>query len=903
MLNRLLGIDPHDVVQTLDLHFRRGWPAAGLIVLLVVAMAYAIIMYRRERTIGPVARAGMAACRVIALGIVLFVLFQPVMSVAISTSIPANVIVAVDGSDSMNIRDTRKDPDQLIDATLALGRLQYDQPDRQRAVFAATEAMHTAAAAILDGRLNDTRQAQDQAAAALGKIQQAFKTASTQPTTMDTSNQVMQAFDAIVNQQLKVKVADLANAPTPEARQTIAEAQQAIASDLAAWERSVEDAHLPLSEKLRTEMAQVSRHDMAVGMLTSSDLGLAGNDAKDFAVQYYRFGAGLEPVSVKAGLRQGLAAMSSSSEGTNLGGAIEQAVDRHNGQPIAGVVVLTDGASNLGPDPLEVARRMKERAIPLYTIGVGLPEPDDVAVRGLVVQDVVFANDLVPIRVQVLSSGYEKRLTTLSVSLDGTEVASKQIMLTGKPQFEELTFRASRTTGTKKLEVAVAAMPNQATIEGNKLVRSLRVSDQKIKVLCIEGSPRWEYRYLRAVLKRDPRIEAQFINTEGDRELARASTEYLARFPEKPEQAFGYDLVIMGDVLATTFTPGQLQRIEELVRERGGSFIMLAGHKHAPAEYVDTPIGQMLPVWAEQGKWEEVGKDAYPVLTPEGQASSVMQLDPSESKNRALWANVKPLNEVPPLGGAKPGACVLAELSDTTQRTPLPLIAWQRYGAGKVMFIGTDRLFRLRIKTGDQYHARFWGQVIQFLTLSRLLGENQRVRLEVDHTEGHAGEPTQIYANVLNETYEPAAAPAWPVVIRALDTPGTEQPLTLQPVPNMHGLFHGIFVPHDAGRYQLDATDQDKPISNSVEFTVSTAAAEQADAAMHQDLLKNMADISGGRYLTVRDLPVLADLLHGNRLNITIRKDIELWDNWLLPVLFMAFAGLEWGWRRNQDLA
>jgi uncharacterized membrane protein len=904
MLNRLLGIDSKDVLQVLDLHFRRGWPAAGLIVLLALAAAYAIVMYRRERTVSAVARAGMAACRVLSLGIILFVLFQPVLSVAITTSIPAHVIVVVDGSDSMTIRDTRKDPDQLIDAALALGRLAYDQPDRQRAVFAAGASMQAAAAAIREGRLNDTREAQDQAVAALAGIQQTVKAAATQPTTTGAAtNPALEALDALLKQQLKVKVSELAAAPTPEARQAMADAQLAVAADLAAWERSVEDSHLPLSEKLRTDMAQVSRHEMAVGLLTTSDLGLSGSSAGDFSVQYYRFGGNLEPIGGPANLKQALAPLSSEPESTNLGGAIEQAVDRHSGQPIAGVVVVTDGASNLGPDPMEVARRMKERAIPLYTIGVGLPKPDDVYVRGLVVQDVVFANDLVPLRVQVFSSGYEKRLTTLSVSLDGTEMASKQIMLTGKPQFEELTFRASRTSGTKKLEVAVAPMPNEATIENNKIERSLRVSDQKIKVLCIEGSPRWEYRYLRAVLKRDPRIEAQFITTEGDRELARASKEHLARFPEKPEQAFGYDLVILGDVRATTFTPGQLQRIEELVRERGGSLIMLAGHKHAPAEYVDTPIGQMLPVWPEQGKWEEVSKDAYPVLTPEGQASTVMQLDPSESKNRALWANVKPLNEVPSLGGAKPGAHVLAELSDTMQHTPLPLIAWHRYGAGKVMFVGTDRLFRLRIKTGDEYHARFWGQVIQFLTLSRLLGENQRIRLEVDHVEGRAGEPTQIYANVLNETYEPAAAPAWPVVIRSLDKPDTEQALVLQPVPNMHGLFHGIFVPREAGRYQLAAAEQDKALANSVEFSVSTAAAEQADAAMHQDLLRNMADISGGRYLTVRDLPVLTDLLHGKRRNITLHRDIELWDSWLWPVLFMAFAGLEWGWRRKRDLA
>jgi len=909
MLKRVLGINPQDTLQILDFHFRSNWPMWLLVALLLAGTGYALALYLREARLGAFSRGLLSVCRVGVLSIILFILFEPVLGVAVTSSTSPNVLVLVDGSSSMSIRDTRKDPAQLEDAALALGRLNFDQPQRQRAVHRAVVAMQDAAAALRSTRMNERRDAQQRASSELANVSAIFRDdgAASSGAVATPDGDLARNLDEIIKQQTALALEDLSTAH-PDAFANLAATQQKLAQTLEKWNAATQESRLTLSEKLRAEMAQVSRHDLAVGMLTThqpDSLNLVDQLEQKFAVQFYRFGATLEPLGLTPGGRkEALSALSASPEGTNLGGALKDALDAHSGQNIAGIVLISDGAANMGPNPLEAAQRMKERAIPLFTIGVGLPQPDDVYLRGLVAQDVVFANDLVPVRVQVVSNGYEKRMTTLSASLDGAEVASKQITLTGGPQFEELTFRASRTAGSRKLEVAVAPLPNEATEENNRIVRTLRVSDQKIKVLCIEGSPRWEYRYLRAVLKRDPRIEAQFITTEGDRELARNSKEHLARFPERPEQAFGYDLVIMGDVRATTFTPGQLARIEELVRERGGSFIMLAGRKHAPAEYIDTPIAQLLPVWPEQGKWEDVNKDAYPALTAEGQQSLVMQLDPLEAKNRALWANVKPLNQVPPLGGSKPGAQVLAELSDAQQRTaPTPLIVWQRYGAGKSMFVGTDRLWRLRTKTGDKYHARFWGQVIQFLTLSRLLGENQRIRLEVDRTEGRIGEAMQIYANVLNASFEPTTAPGWKVVLKYLDKDGADQILTLQPAPKLPGLFRGLFVPRFAGRYQLSALDEDKKIASSVEFTVSNAAAEKSNTAMQQDVLKNMADASGGQYLTVRDLPIVPDLLAANRRDVTVNREIELWDNWLFVALFVGLAGLEWSWRRSRDLA
>ena len=79
------------------------------------------------------------------------------------------------------------------------------------------------------------------------------------------------------------------------------------------------------------------------------------------------------------------------------------------------------------------------------------------------------------------------------------------------------------------------------------------------------------------------------------------------------------------------------------------------------------------------------------------------------------------------------------------------MVAWHRYGTGKCLSIATDRLWRLRFKTGDKYHWRLWSQCIQFLTLSRLMGEHKRIRLETDRSIYKLGDQVRLYAHVLDE--------------------------------------------------------------------------------------------------------------------------------------------------------
>lgn len=332
---------------------------------------------------------------------------------------------------------------------------------------------------------------------------------------------------------------------------------------------------------------------------------------------------------------------------------------------------------------------------------------------------------------------------------------------------------------------------------------------------------------------------------------------------------------------------------------------MLCGSRYSPVSYAGTPIEAMLPVkFAPDTEWEDVDDSIYPVLTAEGKSSLVMTLEMDQEENDSLWSRVAPLDRVPPLLQARPGATVLATLSGTRSRSdPYPLVAWQRYGTGKCMLIGTDRMWLLRFKTGDKYHWRVWSQCIQFLTLSRLMGEHKRIRLETDRAIYPVDGQVQIYAHLLDDRFEPILQAGFDVSVLPLDIPGAmTKGVTLRPDSGNPGLYEGYFSPTRPGRYRVEANSADRSLSSTTEFQVADVAPEMADTAMQIEPLRRIAELSGGKCLSMLGVNELPSLLNLQRHSKMYTTEIPLWDNGWLVMMLVALMGVEWIVRRRYDL-
>jgi len=658
-------------------------------------------------------------------------------------------------------------------------------------------------------------------------------------------------------------------------------------------------------DALKAPLSEISRLDLAKAALTHPDMDLAGRLGDKYQVRYFCFDDKVNPASGEGEAAQWLAARRADGRGTRLGSAIEEVAGRHAGQPVAGVLVLSDFAGITGPDPVDVARKMKERNIPVYTVGIGLTDPPDIAVRRLIAPEVVFAGDKVPLRVQVDSSGFKGKPVDLVLAVDGESIITRRIILSGGTQFEELEFLPAMKTGMAALGVSIKAEADETTAENNAVGGKLRIIDEKIKILYVEGSPRWEYRYLRWVLLRDTRLKVTFLMTEGDPELAEMSPTYIRSFPETDEAILKYDLVIIGDVPSSFFNSRQVACMQDLVKRGGGSLLMIAGSAHAPSSYVNSPVAEMLPVKPMEGQPQDAGEAVCPIVTPEGQASAVTQLDSPELLNTHIWGSVKPLGPLPLLTGPRPGAEVLLSLprKAVADKSIYPLVAWQRYGNGKTMYVGTDDLWRLRKEEGDKYHARFWGQAIQFLTLSRLLGDNKQVTLETGRKTYAVGEQINLFANVLTEKFEPVVQPSYTVLLAKHGDESIPVEMELAPVPNSPGLYTGSALASDRGAYVVRALPKYQSLANTVEFNVEKIELEQRETGMRADVAEQIAQRSGGKRYSLTGLTALPKEFENQPpLSTVVHKEKDLWDLPLMLVLLVVFTGIEWYLRRRDNL-
>jgi hypothetical protein len=683
-------------------------------------------------------------------------------------------------------------------------------------------------------------------------------------------------------------------------------AEAATALGMVSAEKEADLAVMELDAKQRQAITTASRLDLGSAILSTSGKPVFESLAESLDISYHTFGQTPRLLSdSKSVTIDDLKDLKASEQSTSIATSLE-AVANSGGIPPAGIILLSDGIDNATSQRSEaVLQDLGARGIPVYTIPLGLSSPDDVAIRNIVMQEVAFSGDSVPVRVQLQSEGYEQRTARLSVLLNDRRVSSRIVRFDGGTQFEEVDFNVDvNKKGAAKIDVIIEPFEDEVSTANNRVTRSIRIVNEKVNVLYIEGNARWEFRYLRAILKRDPRINATFISSNAGPEVARNSPEHIERFPSKREEAFKYDLVVLGDVDAAFFSEEELALLEELIRDRGASLLMLCGPMHSPGSYAGTPVESMLPVrFDAEAEWDKVAESVYPVLTPEGRSSLVMTLESETELNDRIWSRMAPMDQLPPLLSAKPAATVLAVLSDSTSRDQgYPLVAWQRYGTGKCMSIASDRLWRLRYKTGDKYHWRVWSQCIQFMTLSRLMGEHKRIRLETDRSVYPVDGQCRLYAHLLDENFEPIVQPMFEVYVSSVTGGQAKQLVSLRPDSSQPGLYEGYFTPPAAGQYSLKANENDQRISNTTEFQVSDVRQELLDTGMRSDHLQRIADLTGGKKLSANEFSKLTTLINSDPVTTSMRSERPLWDSWLVVLLLVSLLGTEWILRRRHDL-
>lgn len=267
---------------------------------------------------------------------------------------------------------------------------------------------------------------------------------------------------------------------------------------------------------------------------------------------------------------------------------------------VSGVLVISDGQENSGSaSAVEIARRFGERGTPVHAIGIGNPdEAKDVRLTHLDMNEVVLVDDVVPIDATIIADGFEGERVAVRLEIDSRTEASEFVRLEGggKAQVVRLQYRP-RAPGEVTATVEVDRLGGEVFHDNNSLSKTIRVLDEKIRVLYLENLPRWEYRFLQHALIRDVTTETHVWLFSADPDFVQEcspSLQPLASFPRTREELFRYHVVILGDVDPADLGTDVCTLLKEFVDE-GGGLVFLSGRHANPAKFVHTDLYPVLP--------------------------------------------------------------------------------------------------------------------------------------------------------------------------------------------------------------------------------------------------------------------------------------------------------------------
>jgi hypothetical protein len=668
-----------------------------------------------------------------------------------------------------------------------------------------------------------------------------------------------------------------------------------------------------------------TRLELAARMLADSHVNFIPGLEGQYTVRAYLFARAVSelPITigdngVSAGVRPPAAAAESLY--TDLSDGLAKVTAAVEGEDIAGVVVLSDGRFNFGEDPLKLARLLGARGIPLYPVTVGSTvAPTDVAVVKVTGPEVVHEKDVYEADVLVKADGFQGQEMVLTVAEKGKTVAGQKFTVTPGTNRTVVKVRfIPDGKGPHGYVVSVPVQPKEVFTNNNEGRFAVAVLDKKLKILLVDGGPRWEYRYLKNALLRDERLDLTYLLfdplTTSKEEVKRA----LAAFPHKKEEVLAYDAVILGDVDPAQLTTDDLANLEAFVNDRGGTLIFIAGRSFMPAAYGRTALGPLLPVIPPDDpkeKAKDLPLDGFPLaLTAEAQVLSIFRLSPDEKENLETWAELPKMMWYAPVKEVKPGAVVwayanlgqTAEAPGTPEAYKRPVVVSQSYGMGRVFYMGTDGTWRWRYKVEDKYFHQFWGQVILWATSGKLPVGTEHVKLGTDKFEYLDGEDIVVRARVLSEKMLPVADAMVTATLLRKGDDAVVAKSTLDCLPESGGHYEGKFLTVPAGSYAVKLTipGREQELAGLVtELEVKEAPTRElvelsADAAMMEEL----AARSGGRSFSLDDFGRLSGSLRPMKWSHVTTSEVRLWNHWLLLILFCAMVTVEWGIRKLEGL-
>ncbi|HEY0264671.1 MAG TPA: glutamine amidotransferase [Granulicella sp.] len=625
--------------------------------------------------------------------------------------------------------------------------------------------------------------------------------------------------------------------------------------------------------------------------LSALDGGLLTGLQRRFQTRLYR-------LDTKLTRAQKTSEIQSAAPATHLNEGLRQIVTETADLPVGAIVLLSDGAENTGGIDADTVAALRNRHLPVHTIGFGRPHPaHDLEIDDIGLATQALSNSRMKATVSLHQYGYAAGKARLSVRDGDKLLTSTEITLPADGVIDTHTlFFSAGEASVKTIRFTLDPLPNEENTANNAVARLVAVNGDKRRILYVEGEPRWEYKFIRRAAEDDKSLQIVSMLRTTENKIYRQGisdpSELAAGFPSKAEDIFKYDAIILGSVEAGYFTPAQQELIREFVDKRGGGLLFLGGRfSLAEGGWSASGASDLLPTFLPNTKDTFHRDPATASLTPAGVESAITRLIDDPQQNAERWKKLPYLMDYQDPGRPKPGATVLAEMHPGS--STLPLLITQNYGRGRTALMATSGSWRWQMGSplGDTSHDLFWQQLLRWIAADspgRITATMPTERL-MDEGGVH------LTATVRDKEYTPAPGAH---VQAHITGPGDISALVeMTPVPGALGDFTADWTAERPGVYGAEITDGDS--RNLLSFEREDGVAENFHAGQNRDLLEKLSAQTGGRYWQLSEVNRLPSEISYSEAGISVRDTKELWDMPIIFLVLLALIAAEWLLRRK----
>jgi hypothetical protein len=903
------------------------WSAIGCAAVAIAVTTW--FLWRDRQILGMRLLATFWVLRVVAAIVVVWLLLGPSWQSVDRQVTPQTIALIVDKSPSMGVADSVNSIGALRwrlvggeDQESVVARL-----DRAVAALAvARKYGHQAADAVAThAPLESVRQnvdlAEQTAMRASRGLQSAVAELSTRNTELaDRAAQICMLVEGPIKKAAKSLVAELDRRDQANIDALSQQSQSlldnlggtqrraaALATDVAdRWKAS---AIVPIS--MQTPATRLDRVEAAIGVLRQGPFKAY---AEKCIIQQFDF---TDVVTLFDGKRPGDRSISSAGE-TNLSAALEAVVGLRRSATSPLVLVFTDGRHNAPSaiPPQDIAAKLSDQ--PVFFVPLGEAErPRDVAFHRAEAPITVAQHDTVNIEALVTATDCRDEEMCVILRKDAKVIERKTITIDRNHMDVKTAFRVrADELGWQRYDLELEPLNNEASLTNNYSSVSFEVVRDKIRVLLADRSPRWEYRYLLQLFRRDKHIlfdDLLFLpKLRGTGRL-----EKTKRLPQSADDWAHYDVVILGDLSPLQLNSAAQESLVEYITERSGNVVFIAGQGHMPANYVSQPLMELVPVEHVGAQNLETG---FTLSLPDSaQFESTVLVRDSFAESQSAWqmaTRLAPVFGLSEYSRAKPGTTTLIEAlpaaapaTGISSDAPRAFFCWRQIGAGRVAYLAAPQTYLLRFLRGDRDHHRFWGQTLRWLTAAQSGSTSNLVRIMTDRPLYERGQSVEVIAWLKDKRGKPVAdGDVW-VEARAQNNLISQMQLTSD--TTVKGRYSGTFESLPNGQFEIVPTGKlidelraltTVAVPRALIVVQSSGNIEMSNTQANLPLLEELADLTGGQVLPPTAVKEILELASLEPQVVEVTQHQPLWNRWLYLFVILGCLFFEWVVRKSKGL-